>query len=151
MTPEQFTKLIKSKSPELKHLMMRTLPVMVATIAQKHFRDNFRKSGFVDTDLVRWKRSKRQDNPMDKDRNYKTLLSRRNHLFNSISKRTQPFTAIIFTDVVYAKVHNEGGTAGRPGHRFVMPKRQFIGHSRSLDRLVSSKIEQQVHALLSSD
>lgn len=147
MTPEQFTHLIHKKEPQLRHLMMRTLPVKAGSIAQQLFRDNFRQSGFVDTSLAKWKRSKRQDNPKDKDRNYKTLLSRRNHLYNSIRKRTQPFTAIIFTDVIYARVHNEGGTAGRRGHRFIMPKRQFIGESRTLNRLISSKIEQEVESL----
>ena len=147
MTPEHFTQLIQKKGPQLRQLMMRTLPVKAGTIAQSFFKDNFRQSGFVDNSLLRWKRSKRQDNPKDKDRNYKTLLSRRNHLFNSIRKRTQPFTAIIFTDVIYAQVHNEGGTAGRRGHSFIMPKRQFIGESRSLNRLISSKIEQEVESL----
>lgn len=147
MTPEQFTQLIQKKGPQLRQLMMRTLPVKVGTIAQQHFRDSFRQSGFVDTSLAKWKRSKRQDNPKDKDRMYKTLLSRRNHLYNSIRKRTQPFTAIIFTDVIYAKVHNEGGPAGRRGHRFIMPKRQFIGESGKLNRMISSKIEQEVQDL----
>jgi len=151
MTPEQFTNLIRKKEPQLRQLMMRTLPVKTSTIAVNFFKNNFRVSGFVDTSVVRWKRSKRQDNPKDKDRMYKTLLSRRNHLFNSTKKRVQPFTAIIFNDVIYAKVHNEGGMAGRKGHQFVMPKRQFIGESRMLNKTICETIEKEVSALLNDN
>lgn len=151
MTPDQFTALIRRKQPELRHLMKRTLPVKVSTIAQQHFRNSFRQSGFVDTSLVKWQRSKRQDDPLDKDRMYKTLLSRRNHLFNSIYKRTTPFTAIVFTDVIYAKVHNEGGIAGSRRHRFIMPKRQFMGESHTLTKAVRGKIESEVSSLMNAN
>lgn len=148
MTPEQFKQVLQSNKEDIQRAIKRTIPVKVATTAQHHFRDNFQHSGFVDEGLKPWKRSKRQDDPKNPDRAYKTLHSRRDHLYKSVKKRTEPGKAIIYTDVPYAKAHNEGtNTAGRK-HNVRIPKRQFMGKSKKLDEKCLQVIRDEFDSIL---
>ena len=45
----------------------------------------------------------------------------------------------IFTDVPYAKIHNEGGRAGR-NHSARIPRRQFMGVSQMLNKEIEHMI-----------
>ena len=86
------------------------LPRKVGTEALKFVNQNFRDSGFHDGGLHEWPRARRQDDPYDKDRKYKTLLSRRMHLSRSTDFRPGVAEVTIFNPVPYAAIHNEGGT-----------------------------------------
>lgn len=147
MTPEQFKNLLKTKQNELKQAYARTLPIKVGTEAVNFFRDNIRKEGFVDSKLEKWKPAKRKSNPRHPDRAYGTLLSRRSVLYRSINKRTSPGKVTIYSDVPYARVHNEGLRAGR-GKGFTMPRRQFIGESRELTQKITKLIESEIGRIL---
>lgn len=73
------------------------------------------------------------------------LTSKRNRLMNSLRSRTQAMSAVIYTSIPYAKVHNEGGKAKVFGKRsFTMPRRQFMGHSAELDRQVHTEIDRRI-------
>ena len=150
MTPERFHRLLTSTKHAIAHQIKRTIQVKLATTAQHHFRDNFQKSGFVDDGVKPWKRSKRQDDPKHPDRAYKTLLSRRDHLYKSISKKTEPAKAIVYTEVPYAKAHNEGtSTAGRK-HNVRIPKRQFMGESKQLNSKFKKVIVDELEKILNN-
>jgi phage gpG-like protein len=73
----------------------------------------------------------------------KTLSGLTGDLHQSIQYRTQTGKAIIFSNLPYANVHNEGGQAKVFGRKaFKMPKRQFIGHSqRLIDNLTNMMIK----------
>lgn len=76
------------------------------------------------------------------------LTSKRNRLMNSIHARTRGMSAVVYTAVPYARVHNEGGEAKVFGKRsFTMPKRQFMGHSAQLDKKVKAEIERRIDAI----
>ena len=147
MTPEQFKNLLKTKQNELKQAYARTLPIKVGTEAVNFFRDNIRKEGFVDSKLEKWKPAKRKSNPRHPERAYGTLLSRRSVLYRSINKRTAPGKVTIYSDVPYAAVHNEGLRAGR-GNGFTMPRRQFMGDSPELHRVLREKIEKHLNKII---
>lgn len=52
----------------------------------------------------------------------------------------------VFSDTIYAKVHNEGLRAGR-GKGFIMPQRQFLGPSEALEQDIKQQILQQFQNL----
>ncbi|MTK63617.1 MAG: hypothetical protein F8N15_03590 [Methanobacterium sp.] len=150
MSTNDFSKLISRKQKELEQLQNRTLPIKIGAIAKAHFQNNFRLGGFVDNGLHAWKPSKRlsyNGKSTKVDRNNKTLLSSRNHLFSSIEYTYQPGLVIIKNEVPYAAVHNYGFKAGR-GKGFQMPKRQFIGPSAELNQKVEQKIYEEVNNIM---
>lgn len=108
MTPREFSKKLKEKETEVADLFVRVLPVKLGNMAKEHFKDNFRKGGFMDDALEVWPKAKRQTGN-SAESSYGPLLSGRNRLSSSIDMRTGPARFVVFTPVVYARIHNEGG------------------------------------------
>lgn len=108
MTVKEFSKQFKEREAQVADLFARVLPVKLGNMAKEHFKDNFRKGGFVDNSLEVWPKAKRQTGN-SADSSYGPLLSGRNRLSSSIDFR--PITAgfVVFTPVAYARIHNEGG------------------------------------------
>ena len=97
----------------VEQLVSRKLPIYAGKTAQQHFRENFTKGGFVDGGLHPWTPSKRlSSGGQGADSKYGTLLSSRKHLYSSINYTPSTAKVTIFNDVVYAQIHNEGGTIG---------------------------------------
>mgnify|MGYP001078220704 CR=1 FL=1 len=59
MTPEEFQKRLKAKERELKKFINDDLPRHLGKLAVDHFKDNFRKGGFVNNGLITWDKPKR--------------------------------------------------------------------------------------------
>ena len=148
MTPEQFKKLLKTKQKQINQAYNRTLPVKVGTEAVKFVRENFRQEGFVDSKLEKWKPAKRKSNPKHPDKAYGTLLSRRNNLYKSVSKRASPRQAVVYTNVSYAAAHNEGTNNAGRGRKTRIPKRQFIGKSKMLNLRANVVIDKELKKIL---
>jgi len=142
MSPDEFAKLIEQKASEIRELHDRTLPIKGGAMAKAHFQDNFRKGGFVNDGLQRWK-------PKKKPNGYKELLSGKNHLFSSIQSVPAEGEVRIVNTLPYAAVHNEGLQAGR-GKGFTMPKRQFIGESKELNEKIEKLIDTELSKILNS-
>lgn len=151
MTPQQFQRQLQRHQQQLQQAFSRTLPVKVGVAAEQHFRDNFRKGGFVNGGLHRWKPSKRIGKQKGAAGQYKTLLSSRNHLYNSVKHRWVPYTAIVETNVPYAAAHNEGTNNAGRGHHTHIPKRQFIGDSRELTDKAKVIILKEVNRILKTN
>lgn len=147
MTPEQFEQKLRQNREALKQAIRRTIPVKMGNAAERHFKDNFRKGGFVDGSLHRWKPSKRIGKAKGAAGSYKTLLSGRNHLYNSIRHKVLPAKAVVYNKVEYAAVHNEGLRAGR-GKGFTMPQRRFMGPSKTLNDKVNKIITTTIDDIL---
>ena len=95
----------------LEKLMRREMPVIAGRMAQEHFQNNFRQGGFVNGGLHPWPKAKRlSSGRTDAAGNYGTLLSGRNHLFKSIKYIPTDYRVKISNDVLYAPIHNWGGT-----------------------------------------
>lgn len=158
MTDQEFLQRIEQCAEEIAKSAGRVMPIKAGRIAKDHFQNNFLLSGFVNDGLHEWTPSKRlgekdeKGNTVTKATNgvkgkYKTLMSGRNHLYNSIEYRLDDSGVVIENRVPYAAVHNDGLKAGR-GKGFTMPQRQFIGESEELTAQIEDMIEDELTKIL---
>jgi len=111
MTVEEFARSLKEKGRQLADLMQRKMPVFVGRMAKDHYQDNFRKSGYVNKGLKKWKAAKRLSSGGESaGANYGTLLSGRNHLFSSVNYAPGAGRVRVFNDAPHAPTHNNGET-----------------------------------------
>lgn len=84
--------------------MQNDAPEVIGTEAVRHFKQNFVNEGF---DGTKWA-SRKTKTKLQR----KTLTGQGNgdHLGDSIDYRVEGRTIIVYTDKVYAQIHNEGGT-----------------------------------------
>ena len=108
---KDFAKLIERKRRELDTAMRHRMPVIAGRMAKDHFQDNFRRGGFVNGGLHPWPKARRlSSGGTSAASQYGTLLSGRNHLFNSIKYIPSDYRVKVANEVVYAPLHNWGGT-----------------------------------------
>ncbi len=126
----------------------RTLPIALGNIAKNFFKDAFRKGGFTDTGFKRWEQRRKR---LGRGRTSPTLKEAANLIQSGTLKRSikvRPATfklTRIFTNVVYAAIHNFGLRGLAFGkHEFKMPEREFIGDSRTLERKLENRILREV-------
>lgn len=95
----------------LEKFLRREMPVIAGRMAQDHFQNNFRLGGFVNGGMHPWPKAKRlSSGGTGAASNYGTLLSGRNHLFKSIKYIPSDYRVKISNDVIYAPIHNWGGS-----------------------------------------
>lgn len=114
MTLAEFSKLLRSKEREVQVLMRQKMPVIVGAMGKSHFRENFRKGGFVNNGLHKWQPSKRIGVGTGAKSKYGTLLSSRMHLYNNVSYAPGDGRVRIHIPVPYAAIHQFGGTVKVP-------------------------------------
>ena len=116
---DKFKHDIERITREFETLISRRLPVAAGKIAKQHFQDNFRQGGFVDGGLHPWPPARRLSSGMQgAAARYRTLMSSRQHLFSAIGYTPGMAKVTVFNDVVYASIHNDGGTL----HPRITPK-----------------------------
>ena len=120
MTEKEFFDHLKRIGPEFERLMNRTLPIRIGARAKSLFQENFRKGGFQDGGLHAWQKTRRQLLGNGADSRRGPLLSSRKVLYNSIGYTPGRGSVTIFSNIVYAGIHNEGGTVTT--HPKVSPK-----------------------------
>lgn len=114
--------------------LKRSLVDVIEVESEKHFDRNFENSAFHGSFTAPWKPRANKDTS-------RKLLVKSGDLRKSATTAHRNIRGVKFVlDQVYAKVHNEGGHAGR-GEGFTMPKRQFIGRSSQLDRKIIKKMK----------
>jgi phage gpG-like protein len=162
-------------SNDIKELekFFKNLPIQVGNIALNFYLDSFKRQGFIDTSFERWKaRSKADKN--QKRRGNRAILTKSGALKRSIKMAVRGFSIIIYSDVPYAQIHNEGGTitgtANVKAHKRRMrvgrkskvvdvkahprkvnikiPKRQFMGESSLLEKRIIKNIELAISKIL---
>jgi phage gpG-like protein len=133
----------KREAPKLVDIML--------TDARNFFEENFRKQGFDNNSVAKWEPRKREfyrtrSGKIVDDTTRGILIGKgRGRLWRSLrKKRLNAFSGLIFSEVPYAKVHNEGLRAGR-GRGFKMDKRQFVGYSEKLNKKLRFKIESKIN------
>lgn len=116
MKIEILIKELKGKQKEIEEYARKNFPRKASKMAVDHYKENFVKGGFVDGGVHPWKESKRREKPTKyANSQFKTLLSGRNNLYDSIrSAPPEEGRAVIFTDVEYAEIHNYGGDITHP-------------------------------------
>ena len=129
----------------------RTLPIVLGNIAKNFFLEAFRKGGFTDTGFKRWKQRRKR---LGRGRTSPTLkesatLTQSGKLKRSIRVRPATFRITrIFTNVVYAAIHNFGLQGLAFGKApFDMPEREFIGNSRTLEKKLERRIFRELDKL----
>lgn len=121
MDIQEFNRKLRQKALELSDFRRRKLPVLVGRMAKDHFQDNFLQGGFVDGGLHPWQEAQRRKKGGKRaSAKYGTLLSGRNHLFNSIKYIPGDSYVTVTNDVEYAALHNNGGQI--TSHPQVTPK-----------------------------
>lgn len=124
--------------------MKADLPDAIGLMAKQHFQGNFTRQGFDDSKWVEVKRRLGKGKGVDKTR--AILSGRSGRLKKSIhvDKATWNKVVIATDRLAYAKIHNEGGRAGR-GLKSVIPKRQYMGDSPVLmariNKLITNTID----------
>lgn len=118
--------------------LKQNVPKIIGERARRFFELSFKKEGFTDTGFSKWKKRKREN----KRSRGKKILSRSGFLKNSIrrTKTTSKQIRISSVGVVYANVHNQG--------RGKMPKRQFMGNSRTLEKGLQKRIEFEIRKFI---
>ena len=129
------------------------LPRMIANEAVNFFTMNFRRQGFLDGTISKWKPRKKQDFT-GKGKSRKVNAKQRGVLIgkgsgNKLSRSIRPIKVskrkiIVGSTVHYAGVHNYGLRAGR-GAGFKMPQRKFVGHSNTLLRKIRKLIIRKIN------
>jgi len=130
----------------------RKLAALISNEAVNFFTESFRRQGFTDQRLSKWKPRKgekaRTGKTRVKDKEARGILIGKgsgNKLSRSIrALNTSKKKVLVGSTVKYAGVHNYGLRAGR-GAGFKMPKRQFIGHSKQLARRIRKIIVRKVN------
>lgn len=126
-------------------LTLKSLKDEVKRMAVSHFTKSFNMEAFNDTNIKKWKPLKRE-----RSREYRgnKILHKTGKLKNSLKARSYVGSRIwwvdVYSNVPYAAVHNEGLRSGR-GAGFKMPKRQFMGDSKLLDRKIQTRITNRVN------
>ena len=146
--------MAKSNKFNLKQAEQKTRKAMEAAIvdvgntAKVFFVDSFRKQGFDDKNVQKWKPRKRTTyttrSGKTVDDTTRAILVKIGDLRRSIIRNPANRAALsikISTDLDYAKIHNDGLMGKAWGkHPFKMPKRQFMGDSYNLNEKVKAVI-----------
>ena len=114
--------------------------VLMGKTAKTFFVDNFRKQGFDDKNVQKWKpRKDKSGKSIGRAILVKSGDLRRSIRVETISTRN--LYVKIASDLPYSKIHNDGGNGLAYGKTpFKMPKREFIGNSYNLNEKVKKVI-----------
>lgn len=114
------------------------VPKIIGERARRFFELSFIKQGFTDSGFSKWAKRKKET----KRSIGKKILSGRGFLKGSIrrTKTTPKQIRISSVGVAYANIHNQG--------RGKMPKRQFMGNSRTLEKGLQKRIEHEIRKFL---
>ena len=104
--------------------------VEIGNSAKSFFVENFRKQGFDDKNVEKWKPRKKDDKRAGRAILVKTGDLRRSIIRNPANRAA--LSVKISTDLVYAARHNDGLKG--------MPKRQFMGDSYNLNERIKKII-----------
>jgi phage gpG-like protein len=91
----------------------------IGTEALVFIDDNFAKQGFQGATFIPWPKRRTKDK-----RGARALLVQTGTLRRSIVKNDSGDHTTIGTDIVYAKIHNEGGEINHPARKSILSYRQ---------------------------
>lgn len=174
MTPAQFQKLFEQKLNEIKRYAREDLPRHIGKISVDHFHENFQRGGYVDDKLQPWKQPKRFGADKSAGSAYGPLLSSRKLLYNSIRFTASERRVVISSSLKYSKIHNEGGQISVTSkmrkfawakyyesnktaegwmamalkQTIIIPKRQYMGRSIALNRLIQARMKKDITKIL---
>ncbi|TDL99608.1 MAG: phage morphogenesis protein [Flavobacteriaceae bacterium] len=153
----------KKRAEKFLKFLTEDYPIIIEKEGLKHFKGSFKKQGFEDTNIDKWEPRKTTDKKGRDLTRYRTkrvgeidsltkfgkknadrdILQGHNkggnRLSNSLTSSHTKKEVTFQTLKSYAKTHNEG--LGN------MPKRQFMGPSKSLDKIINKKTTEQLNKI----
>lgn len=158
MTPEEHIRRLRESNAEFKRWFDHVLPHLAGAEAVEHFKESFQNEGFTDEVLVKWQDVQRRTNPKRVDRaaaSRPILTGSTGDLGRSIDYTAQPGEVVVKSDTMgagsdkdYAAAHNEGTTTAGRNRNVTIPKRQFIGKSKALDKKIEDITTREVKKIL---
>jgi phage gpG-like protein len=147
----QFRRLTKQRSAQLEKVINNNLPVIIGRLAVNFFTESFQNETWG---RKPWKEVKRRQSQTREYKynakhhpartTHKILTGNTGSLGRSLKYEEKKDKVTIYSDLIYAAVHNYGLRAGR-GKGFTMPKRQFIGKNKELIAIILKEIEQEIN------
>lgn len=110
MDIKELEKQLQAKQQQVERLMRREMPVVAGNIAIRHYKENFRRSGFVNGGLQPWSITKRQQSGGKSAMSNKGPLLQSGRLMRGVRNSVSDYRVKILNDVPYAATHNWGGT-----------------------------------------
>ena len=119
------------------------------------FKGSFRKKGFEDVVLEKWKDRKptlyknKKGTYVNGSDHSRAILVKSGRLRRSLRKSVSGMEITFASDLPYAQIHNEGGAVKtRNGKTFFrMAKRQYMGESQTLNTKVGEMFTQRMDKL----
>lgn len=149
MNPQEALNHLEQSIHEAEEAVKIMLPDIIGREAVNFFQANFLVEGFVDKTKEPWQEVKRRMDPRVRGaRSTRKILTEEGHLHDSISFEQTPEGTVIYSDKPYAAAHNEGTDNAGRGHSTHIPKRQFIGKSEALDKMVEDKIYEEMDKII---
>lgn len=146
---------IKQIAANIRNRMATTIPQNMRIMALEHFDNSFRNQGFTDSGFQPWKPRKQEKRVVFLGRRQRAsrknaaanraILIRSGRLRRSIRARLSGKSIIFTSDVEYAKIHNEGGQAGRRLASKI-PRRRFAGRSVMLEAEIKRMISRELNS-----
>lgn len=139
---------ITQKQKEM-YVAINSMRTYMKKEALNHSKKAFNDEGFTNNNLIKWKPLKRKrEAPYTNNK----ILTRTGALKNSLKVRANSskidFIVTVFSDKKYADIHNYGLRGRAFGkYPFKMPKRQFIGYSKVLDRKLSFYFKNKINKI----
>lgn len=156
MTPEELQKQLVSIPVELERWMNDDAPRIIGKTAVDIYTRNFQREGFANNGLQPWQEVKRRlEGTMGKGAaaSRKILTGETGNLGRAFDYQVGKGEVIIYNDArsaggfPYGKVHQDGATDAGRGRSTVIPRRQIIGHSVELARLINMEISRKLKSL----
>lgn len=116
------------------HRLFRALPRLAGNLALNHYDSSWDREGYLSNGMTRWPRRRRPD-ANQATRGTRKILVRSGRLRRSLQMRVAGSRVTIFTDVPYAKAHNEGfqGQATQRVRAHTRRGRPVKAHSRRMN------------------
>lgn len=145
------TDLLKKQIATL-NSVKNTLPTKVGNVCETFFRQSFRKQGWDDQNLQRWKARRGEVTGgiaqiARRSSGSRAILTQTGALRRSIHTAMATWKKVVIeSDLPYSAIHNYGGKGVAFGkHSFRMPQRKFMGNSYNLRKKITQTMETQLN------
>lgn len=152
----EFTIKLSELQSRLKQAINQDVPRVAGKVAVDFFKQSFHNEGFTDATLQKWPEVKRRLNPRVRGARAtrKILTGDTGDLGESLTYTVRtPSEVVLKAEAFspkgfnYAPVHNFGVSDAGRYRNVVIPKRQFMGPSQTLNKLIMSEIDRKLSNL----
>jgi len=137
----------RRKGKEVKSLLRDKMPVVIGEEARRFILDNFKAQSYTDKSVKPWTTRKRSTASDRRIKRKRAILVQSGDLRDNWAYHTAPYRCTVYNDLAYAKVHNEGGRAGR-NRAARIPQRQMMGQSDKLNNMIQSKLDREMTKIM---